>query len=70
MVSGTKHAATSPSLDSSIRRSASRAEIIVQVAINIEMPFAHENCAPSYGAIVGHAAPNSGLGSPRLTHER
>ena len=63
-------AVTHPVPRRSFRRSLARAERMVQAEMIIETPPAQENCAPSCGYMVGHAAPSRASGRPRLINAR
>ena len=57
-----------PSL--ALSRSLARLDTIVPAEMIIDTPPAQDTPAPSWGYMLGHAAPSSASGSPRLMHAR
>ena len=53
-----------------VSRSLARAEMTVPTEMMVEMPPAQDSGTPSAGYILGHAAPSSESGRPRLIKDR
>ena len=61
-----RSAVTAPVPKRLVRRSLRRLEVIVPALITVDTIPANDSGTPSSGCIVGHAAPSSESGSPRL----
>jgi hypothetical protein len=66
-VVATEHAVTRPTPKRNVIRSDMSAETIVPKEITVEIPPAQDTGTPKAGPIVGHAAPRSPSGNPKLT---
>ena len=66
----TLRAVTFPVPSAPVSRSLARAEMTVPTEMMVEMPPAQDSGTPSAGYILGHAAPSSESGRPRLMNAR
>ena len=69
-VVATLSAVTLPVPSLLLRRSLARLETIVPAEMIMDTPPAHDTPAPSWGYMLGHAAPSSASGRPRLMKAR